>query len=156
MADYVIKQCKKDETEFIKQFMQDIRKADLDELLSLTGNNPEREIIESVSNSIKAYKGTSADNKPLVLYGITKVQNVAGFMIWCVGTNELARYEKSFIKVSHAILKTWLKKYKRLYNFTSVKNKKSIKWLRWLGATFSEPFSAGEKKEKFIYFILEE
>lgn len=156
MADFTIKKCSKDETDFIERFLPDIRPADYDELISLTGDNIKQEIIESVNYSLHAYKVESCDNKPLALYGITKVEKVDGFMIWCIGTNELKKYEKSFTKLSRNILKIWLKKYKRLYNFVSIENEKSINWLKWLGAKFQKPFAAGVKNKEFIYFILEE
>lgn len=154
MANLIIKKCTDNETDFINEFASDIRQADYNELTSLVGNDIKKELAESIANSMYSYKAMNEKNKPIALYGITKVQGVNGYLIWCVGTNEFKNYEKTFVKLSRQIIKIWLKKYKLLYNFVSIKNRASRKWLEWLGAEFEHPFTAGIKNEKFIYFIL--
>lgn len=143
--------CGKDEEEFIKEFVSDLRDADKKEMATFV-DNPLLEITESINASIEAYKAQTLDNKPLALFGVTAVSETKGFLIWCVGTNELSKYRKSFVKISKNVLKKWLTEYKLLFNFVSLENKNAVNWLKWLGAKFEKPFKI--KNKEYIFFTL--
>ena len=61
------------------------------------------------------------------------------FIIWALGTNELHKYRKSFVKESRAIIDRWVELYGELTNTVACFNKKAIAWLKWQGAEFSKP-----------------
>lgn len=145
--------CKKHEESFLNEFLKDIRKADIEEISAFT-NDIRKELEESIQNSNVAIKVLSKDNKPLCIYGVTKIKGIEGHMIWCVGTNEMMKYKKSFVKMSKHILGNWKKQYGTMYNCVSVDNKKAIAWLKYLGANFSEPFPIGGTGKNFMNFVL--
>lgn len=145
--------CKKNEEKFLNEFLKDMRKADIEEISALR-NDIHKELEESLMNSSVAIKVLSPDDKPLCIYGVTEIKGVEGYLIWCVGTNELMKYKKSFVKMSKHILGNWKKQYGIMYNCVSVDNKKAIAWLKYLGATFSEPFPVGEDDKYFMKFVL--
>lgn len=145
--------CKKHEESFLNEFLKDIRKADIEEISAFT-NDIRKELEESIQNSNVAIKVLSKDNKPLCIYGVTKIKGIEGHMIWCVGTNEMMKYKKSFVKMSKHILGNWKKQYGTMYNCVSVDNKKAIAWLKYLGANFSEPFPISGTGKNFMNFVL--
>lgn len=150
--NFIFLRCKNDEEKFLNEFLKDIRKEEREEILILT-NDIYKELNESIKNSTIAIKVLSKDNKPLCIYGTRKIKGIEGNLIWCVGTNEIMKYKKSFVKISKHILEKWKKQYGILYNCISVENKKSFIWLKMLGAEFSEPFLVANNKY-FRRFIL--
>ena len=62
------------------------------------------------------------------------------YIIWALGTNEINHHKKDFIKESTAIIKRWLELYGRLENTVATFNKKAVRWLKWMGAEFGQPY----------------
>lgn len=151
MDKFKITKCGKDEDKFIKEFVSDLREADKKEMATFV-DNPLLEITESVNASFEAYKVETVGSKPLALFGVTAVPEQKGYLIWCVGTDELRKYRKSFVKISKNVLKKWLTEYKLLFNFVSLENKNAVDWLKWLGAKFEKPFKI--KNKDYMYFTL--
>lgn len=149
---YSIVACQGEEHNFIKEFLLDLREADRRELAAVCDGMFGKEIAESIKNSAEAYKVIGGAGVPLAVFGIVLVEGRAGRMIWCLGTNALEPYKWPFIRESRSIVMDWKQKHRRLYNCVGAFNEKSIRWLKWLGAEFSEPFPVGEKNEKFVYF----
>ena len=135
---YKIERCRKREPEFIDRFIRDIRPEDSRELSVITGDF-RQELTESLENSEDAFKVTEPDGTPLVLFGNFPQEN--GRLIWCVGTKAMRRHERSFTRVSRKIILRWAEMYWRLYNCVACFNDPSIRWLTWLGAEFTQPFS---------------
>ena len=61
---------------------------------------------------------------------------------------------RQFVKMSRNVLERWQQEHGALYNFVSVENIKSIRWLKWLGAVFYEPQPMGVNGEMFQLFVL--
>ena len=149
---YSIMKCQHTEHEFIKKFMLDLREADRRELAAVCNGMFGKEISESVENSEEAYTVIDEEGIPLAIFGIVAVEGREGRMIWCLGTNALDRYKRPFVHESRGIMMHWLARHHVLYNCVGEFNKKSIRWLKWLGAEFSGPFLVGKKNEPFLYF----
>ena len=62
------------------------------------------------------------------------------YLIWALGTDEINHYAKSFVRESKAILDRWLELYGCLENTVACFNKRAIRWLKWMGAEFDEPY----------------
>lgn len=77
---------------------------------------------------------------PLCVFGLTTIGSENGRLIWCIGSNDLDKYSREFILYSKQIIGKWLETHDLLYNYVSVKNIKSIRWLASVGAAFGEPF----------------
>jgi hypothetical protein len=52
-------------------------------------------------------------------------------------------YRKSFVKESKAIIDRWVELYGCLENTVACFNKRAIRWLKWVGAEFDEPYKIG-------------
>ncbi len=92
-------------------------------------------------------------SRVLCIFGLSaEVHPQHGRGIWLLGTEALEGYKKEFLYHSRLIVDSWVKNFGQLYNMVDVRNKKAIRWLTWLGAEFSVPFSVGESE--FIMFWL--
>lgn len=153
MKTYRITLCKKFDEDFTDEFIKNIRLADYEEITSFT-NDVKQELKESIENSLMAYIVQGESGEPLAMFGITHIEDMEGFMIWCVGTNYLIKYRREFIIMSRCIIETWRKKYRLLYNCVSAENKQAITWLKHLNAVFSEKFTIGKRNKKFMKFVI--
>lgn len=91
---------------------------------------------------------------PLCVLGLSSGQEEYGRAVWLLATEDMEGYRKEFLKYSYLILSYWVQEFGALYNYVAVENKKSIRWLKWLGASLSEPFFIGGCE--FRRFILDE
>jgi hypothetical protein len=66
------------------------------------------------------------------------------YIIWALGTDEMNHYRKSFVKESKAIIDRWVELYGCLENTVACFNKRAIRWLKWVGAEFDEPYKIGK------------
>jgi len=62
-----------------------------------------------------------------------------GFYIWMLGTNDVKKYRRIFIKHSRAWVWGFVGIYEKVYNYVHTENKLAMRWLRWCGAEFEEP-----------------
>lgn len=90
------------------------------------------------------------NNEPVWAYGIHTV-NVEGlgYCIWFLGTDAVDHNKRYFLTESKRIIRKWQREYGQLWNMVSQENTRAIRWLRWLGAEFSE-----SNVEGFILFTL--
>lgn len=65
------------------------------------------------------------------------------YIVWALGTDHLNHYAKSFVREASGIINRWVELYGCLQNSVACFNKKSIRWLKWMGAEFSEPHRIG-------------
>lgn len=78
------------------------------------------------------------DNKPVWAYGInTKPLDGLGYCIWFLGTDAVSEHRKYFVIKSMETVRQWQKQYGQLWNAVHKNNTKAIRWLKWLGATFT-------------------
>lgn len=92
-------------------------------------------------------------DKPLCVFGLGEESNGIR-VVWLLASEGIEKYKREFIEYSYPILKFWFKEYGPMFNYISVENINSIRWLKWLGANFSEPFLIGG--QGFKEFTLDE
>lgn len=74
-------------------------------------------------------------------------------MIWCVARDDLySNHKKEFVSLGNRILPKWKQKYPRMFNMITVSNETSYRWLKAMGAKFSEPFMFNDMSWK-LFFI---
>ena len=59
--------------------------------------------------------------------------------LWMIHTTEVEQHRFLFVRNSQIAVGQMLEKFKVLYGHVDAKSPKSIRWLKWLGATFGEP-----------------
>jgi len=75
---------------------------------------------------------------------------------WLLSSEKLFKYKKEFIKQCPKWVKELGKPYKYIYNFVDVRNKKTIKWLKYLGFDEIETINGyGYEKRPFILITKE-
>ncbi|MCI5836231.1 MAG: hypothetical protein MR209_00060 [Veillonellaceae bacterium] len=88
----------------------------------------------------------------LWVYGRGRARNAGGMGIWCLGRIGSERYARFFLQESKRVLERWLDDGLPLWNYVSVSNDASLRWLAWLGATFGEEVEIGGVR--FVRFEL--
>lgn len=115
-----------------------IREIDKYEIHGL-GFTTEQGVHASIFDTAPVYAARAKDNGKLIAcWGLQvlvgKEKNT--YIIWALGTDEIERFRKSFVKESDAIIKRWLELYGELTNTVATRNKRAILWLKRLGAEF--------------------
>lgn len=62
--------------------------------------------------------------------------------LWLVVTPLVEDHKFVFVRHSQIMVKRMLEEYPRIVGHTAISNDRGIRWLKWLGATFSEPKGA--------------
>lgn len=84
------------------------------------------------------------NGRPEAMFGTSDLNVLAGIgSAWMLGTDEVDRHPKDLLRLSPEWVAKLFARYEVLRNVVSVDNAASIRWLRWLGADFSEPTFLG-------------
>lgn len=68
------------------------------------------------------------------VFGVNPIEGHEGVgVIWMLATKFINEHLSAFISSSRLAVNMVVKNYKYVYNYVSVKNKKSIRWLKWVG-----------------------
>ncbi len=57
-------------------------------------------------------------------------------MIWFLSSDAIDLHKREFMQGSRKVLEDWQARYGALFNLVMEENNKSIRWLKWLGASF--------------------
>jgi hypothetical protein len=110
----------------------DLREADKREARAFLGMEP----MEALKLSLKYSDEIWAiidDDKYEAFFGVCQGD---GYGIpWFVSTDKFEEFKIAFARQSREYVKYMLKRYKKLQNYVSTDNRKSIAWLKWLGFT---------------------
>ena len=137
----------------IDEFVTNLREADKLEAHAMGYDSLKEAIETSLDCAYISFVARGEDNKTLCIFGLSSVTHSEyGRAVWFLGAKEMDGYSKEFVYYSKIIIKEMLKEHDRLYNYISVYNDKSIRWLKRLGAEFSEPLLING--EQFLLFIL--
>lgn len=114
-------------------------------------DNVLHEIKASINESDECWAAYEKKGRGLIaVWGIKRIKDYPGRLIWCLGTYRISQYWLSFAGVSRRIVQRWANRYGVLHNAVGVFNEDAIKWLEWCGATMREPIQVG--REQFYPF----
>lgn len=137
----------------IDEFIANLREADKLEAHAMGYDSLKEAIETSLDCAYISFVARAEDNKAICIFGLSSVTHTEyGRAVWLLGTKEMDKYSREFVYYSKIIIAEMLKNNERLYNYISVHNDKSIRWLKRLGAEFSKPFNLNG--EQFLLFIL--
>ena len=137
----------------IDKFVTNLREADKLEAYAMGYDSLKEAIQTSLDCAYISFVARAENGEAICIFGLSSVTHSEyGRAVWFLGAKEMDGYSKEFVYYSKIIIKEMLKNNERLYNYISVHNDKSIRWLKRLGAEFSEPFSLNG--EEFLLFIL--
>lgn len=146
--------------------MINIRKAHFVDIVAISGRlreQDEKEIIEagnssvaeslrySLSRSLVSYC-VDIDGIPQALFGLVP-DSLLGetACVWFLGTKEMSKIKKSFVKKSREVVNYWLTQYSILWNIFPKSYVETCRWLSAMGAEFKEM----NEPKGFILFKLE-
>jgi len=124
----------------------DMREEDMMECIGLM-HHPKDAVYMSFEASEKVYS-LRDDNGLYCSFGVTNAGNVG--VAWLLGTRRLVEVKKYFVVNSKKWMNDLMIGYDCLTNVVMKSNELSVKWLRWLGAEFSDCQFDG-----YMSFILE-
>ena len=138
----------------VKELVANIRLTDIREAAGMGYDDISEGVNVSLEQSACAYVAKGSACEVIGIFGVSAIEHKNyGRAVWFLGTNALDEYQREFIRHSKTIIEQFLKEYGQLYNYVSVGNKTSIRWLKSLGADFSEPFEING--EKFVLFLID-
>lgn len=70
------------------------------------------------------------------MFGCVRDANSTGANAWFLGSPELARMKKTFVKLTRVIFDMFLVEYTHIWNLVDARYAKSIRWLEASGAEF--------------------
>lgn len=132
-----------------------MREKDRNEIWAIGHFTPEHAVKMSMLASDSAYSFVQG-KKVLAMFGVSSPSLLCPVgIVWFMSTEEIfIRHRRTMARDGRAWLRKWLNDYDLLFNFIDVRNELSIKWLKWCGATFSEPIPYGVEKLPFMKFEL--
>ena len=132
-----------------------LRKPDLAEIQAATGEKPLKILKESITGSKECYTVWSLDETLIYgAFGAAPLKDKTG-LIWFLGSDDLFNSNKvSFLRNSHIWVDKLMENYDVLLNVVDCRNKVHIRWLKWLGFTFTEVIEEfGYEQRPFIQFF---
>lgn len=116
-----------------------MRQADRDEVAAASGVSP-FEALEFSFKKSTLVRTALVDGAPSVMFGVGDINILAGVGApWLLGTEAVEENYVAFLRGSVEWRDQLLRRYSVLRNFVDVRNRASIRWLRWLGFTLSDP-----------------
>lgn len=131
-----------------------LRESDVKEIWASHNHRPEEAIRRCVEDTLLSC--TIENGRPIGIFGISTDQVLGNkATIWMLATDDLNKINRRFVRNSRVFVLMMLRFYPLLENFVHVNNKKSILWLRWLGAVIEEARPYGCEGELFhrFYFL---
>ena len=120
------------------ELVKDLRSIDQFEIEGL-GFTTQQGVVASFYETTPVYVARAKDSGRLMCcWGLQIIdgQDKMTYIIWALGTDELERFKKTFVKDAKEILDRWMDYYGELTNTVAVCNIKSIRWLKSMGAKF--------------------
>lgn len=136
----------------VEYLIDHIRPEDQEEVDALDGSTVEQALEETpdlLGNSFV----WEVDGKVVCMFGVTPCEDHEGVgIIWLLATSEFDKYTKMFAIRCKRVFEEVIKDYEYLFNYVYSENKKSIKWIEWLGFTVHDPEPLGREGAAFHRF----
>jgi hypothetical protein len=117
-----------------------MRQADRDEVFASSGRSPLWCLVQSYRRSSICMVAL-VDGQPEVIFGAGDINILtATGAPWLLGSDAVVKYRVEFLRQSVHWREQLLRRYAVLRNVVDCRNKVAVRWLRWLGFSFSEPF----------------
>lgn len=129
-----------------------LRQVDIDEIDAVTGGEPLEALLESIEHSHVCRVGL-VDGEYACIYGVRRQSLLSDDgLIWMLGTDILSKHWVRFLKENTEEIKDITANTKFVENWCDIRNKITIRWLKWLGFEFDEAKPYGVKGLPFYHF----
>lgn len=124
----------------IRSIANRMRVADRLEVDRASGKTPVAALSYSFRHSDRFRFTALVDGRPEVMFGVADLSILAGIgAVWLLGTDAVDEHFITFLRRSRQWRSKLFGQYSILRNFVDDQNAVSLRWLKWMGATFSEP-----------------
>lgn len=124
----------------LRRLAEVMRQADKDEVTAATGRSPLWCLVYSYRHS-SICMTVLIDGEPEMIFGAGDVSILTGLGApWLLASDRAVSHKVEFLRGSVRWRDQLLRRYDILRNVVDCRNKIAIRWLRWLGFVFSEPF----------------
>lgn len=125
--------------EHIRTIAKRMRKADREEVAAISGKTPGAALCYSLRKSTIAWTAI-VDGRPELIWGVADLNILSRVGApWLLGTDVVEIHFREFLRRSVWWRGQLLQRYAVLRNFVDDRNAVSIRWLKWLGFTMTEP-----------------
>lgn len=139
----------------IAEMLPHVRQADIEEFLAINGSKPEQVLLTGLKISTFACAGL-INGRVVTIFGVAPGSMIGGTGTpWLVGTDDLERYQRTFLRRCGKVVNAMLTVYPYLENYVDARNHTARIWLHWLGFTIDEPQPYGIKNLPFHRFHME-
>ncbi len=115
-----------------------LRDADEKEVIAAGNKNGEDSLRQSFARSEMRYS-VDIDGAPVAMFGCMR-DSILGRRanVWFLGSPELSRIKKTFVRLSRHFIATFLAQYDCIWNTVDARYEASISWLKSCGAVFND------------------
>lgn len=118
------------------------------------GKKPKEALMSAFEHDMATLTVVDKSNKPLAMFGVGESADLQTPYVWMLGSKEFPKVARRDL-IKHS--KTWISELLKITGGTAVNvvhchNRPAVRWLEWLGATFTHQFTI--KGEPFYQFIL--
>lgn len=138
--------------EDLLDLLTNMRAADWDEVQAATGDVEHALLFGAkTSNWVEA---CIIDGQLACVFGLAPLQGLLGRQAapWMLGTPVIDKNQRVLLTHSRRYLERMRSEYPHLLNCVDARNKKSVRWLRWLGFTLHPAAPYGEAQLPFHLF----
>lgn len=138
----------------IEEMLPRVRAADVQEFDAL-GWSPRRVLETGLKTSTFSCAGL-VNGRVITIFGVAPGSMIGGNGIpWLVGTDDLQRYQRTFLRRCRNVVNAMLTVYPYLENYVDERNRVAKAWLHWLGFTLEEARPYGVAGLPFHRFHME-
>lgn len=132
-----------------------MRDEDRREVWASSLSRPEAALARSLEVSQFAWTGL-IENRPAVMFGVGQVSVLSGgASAWLLGTREIEKIPRLFLTESRKWVRQMTDRYGRLFNYVDARNRRTIRWLAHLGASFGPARPYGMLGKPFVPFVIQ-
>jgi hypothetical protein len=128
-----------------------MRKSDVEEIYASNHYTPKQALLFGLNESLATYT-VRVDDEIVMIYGVGKLPFVHGAYPWMLAAENIEKYGVAFYRYTINHIDAMLKQYGYLENYVDCRNKKSIRWLKWLGFNIEPAEPYGLEGEPFHRF----
>lgn len=129
-----------------------LRPSDIEELEAGGSTDILETLVRSCEVSREVYV-LSKETEPIAIFGVAGEGGLG--VPWLLGTTVLDSLPRIVLTESRTVVHNMKTQYDRLENYVYVKNRRSRRWLKWLGFSEEEPVPLGPNGEMFCKFYWE-
>ena len=131
---------------------KNMREIDQIECNMVSGGDGLQSLMNGIENGLLC-RTVVYQGRPVSMYGVTPTEKDNMGLVWLLGTDETRKASDILVKKSKEILDEMLDIRPIIFNYVSVLNRTSIKWLKAIGFSFKpDPVIYGVARGKFYLF----